>query len=160
MFTKEIIRKINEYPEFFKSYPQIRENIEDYFRKKYDCKYLPQEFLAFMKIFDGAIIDDVIIYSITSEGKDGLPFLFKTHANEEVVDIFLDNFELGSNDSKVMIFAEDNKRGKFFFLKEKPDNRIFYQSIGNSDSAVIWNSFNDFMLDKINSCILKSKNIL
>ena len=150
----EIINdKFHNYPNLFKAYSQIRENIEDYFKIKFSCKYFPYGFLEFINVYDGAELGEIKFYSITSDGKDKSPLLFKDYTNDEAVAEFTKNFAMGSNDSRILFFAQDDRGGRYFFKKDIQDDRVFYQNSNNTDAVMIWDGFYDLLLDIINNII-------
>jgi len=142
---KKIIERMKEYsPQIFNLYDQENENIEEYFKKEFDCEHIPSEFLEFYKYFDGCSLLISSIYSINNNGP-----LFKSNSDEKSTREFCKFLGINYENNKYFIFANDGMGGAYAFIKNKPDEQIYYLDHEFPDTIESYKSFYEYLSTQV-----------
>ena len=156
MNLEQCIQRMLKFPDIFKLCKQNNSEVSTYFRKNFDCKYLPENFLLFISIFDGLKLDDFNIFSIESKDK---PFVVQTFADfskDKDIEDYQNKLDMKSN-TPLFFFATDNKGGRYAFKKQERYQKIYYMPSESPRKVVIYQDFADLLSEKIELAI---KNVL
>ena len=156
MDLEQCIQKMIKFPDIFKLCKQNNSDVFRYFKENFDCKYLPEDFLRFISIFDGLKLDDFNIFSIESINKPYIVQTFADFSSKEVTKGYRDKLSMRSNTS-LFFFATDNMGGRYAFKDQENCKKICYILGESPRRVVIYDSFTDLLSEKIELAI---KNIL
>ncbi len=149
----KIITRLKEFPDFFRLKSQKHENCNTYFSSTFGCKYLPIDFLTFMKILDGLHTEIFTIFSIEQDN-ESFVMKYDEYSTDNVVNSYFQQFNLRTN-SKLFFFASDNVGGRYAFKTDVQDNKVYYLNATQPDMIIMHNSFLDLVYDTINQYIAK-----
>ena len=77
---------------------------------------------------------------------------YDEYASKEAIREYLKNIKTSSN---LLFFACDDDGGRFAFKTDCQDNSVYYINSKSPNMVMIYNSFLDFLIDKIELYILK-----
>ncbi len=140
------LERIYQFPDLFRFNIQHNKNVDEYFKTKFNCNHLPASFIEFVSAVDGIIMKDFRVYSITSAGSQIITF--EDYSNEEAIKDYCDNLELRSN-SNVLFIGEDDMGKKFAIKTDKEDDKIYHLIKNENANLIIYPTFEDLLLDKI-----------
>jgi len=144
-----IISRIESFPDLFKINVQKVNDVENYLKNRFNCKFIPKDFISFMNILDGLKVQDFNIFSVTEKDKDNVVMTFENYSKDEDVEDYL-NTNLSDIEDRLLFFASDNAGGRFAFKTNVNDEKIYYLSNDNYSKIVEMDNFLDLLFDKIN----------
>ncbi len=121
---------------YFKFYEQKNTDVENYFKTKFNCKHIPKELLEFYKKYDGAAVGIMDIYTMTES-----PESFENGSRLE--DWKPEEIEL----DEVVEFATNGCGDSLYFMKNEPDEKIYFWSHEGLDFC--YDSFNELLFEEI-----------
>lgn len=146
----ECVKKMKEYPQVFRFNVQKNTNISDYFRDKFEAKNLPSDFLDFMSLIDGVLMDNLHLYTITEEGIQVATF--ERYSSKEYVRnyLLLNGF---NPETPYLFIGQDNERNTLAIRLDNYSNSIYILSYGQDRSIIRYESFADLLEERISQAL-------
>ena len=146
----EIISKLKKYPNLFRLREQENKNVSQYF-STFNQKYLPNDFIEYMNIFDGLSTEIFTIFSINDSDEE-IILTFNEYSSKDITKNYLKYVNFKDN-SNIFFFACDNKLGRYYFRTDEQDSAVYYMNFNTPSMFEKYDSFLDLLNIKIDEYI-------